>query len=143
MEVGVQALRLRETDDSKAFFVQCVRRWSYFPGAEKLRDVFVRALREAWAKPSDIIGTVRGLLDHDPVIGPAIRRAFAAWPRRLSLLDLLDGRNVAAIEDDPLLLAILESSKFVGVSLEYFLTSVRAGLLDIISGGALTTAKAR
>ena len=131
MEIATRALRLQETEESKAFFVQCVKRWSYFPGAEELRDVFVRALREPWANATDLIGTIRGLLDHDPVIGPAIRRASDAWPRRLPLPDLLDEGGISVISDDPLVLALLESGKSFGMEIEHLLTSIRAGLLDM------------
>ena len=131
LEIAARAIRLQETDESKAFFVQCAKRWSYFPGAEELRDVLVRALREPWAKANDLIGTIRGLLDHDPVIGPAIRRASDAWPRRLPLPDLLDKHKISTISGDPLVLALLESSKFFGMELERLFTSIRAGLLSM------------
>lgn len=131
VEIAVRVIHLQETDESKAFFVQCVKQWSYFPGAEELRDIFVRALREPWPKAADLIGTIRGLLDHDPVIGPAIRRASDAWPRRLPLADLLDQHEISEISGDSLLLALLESGKLFGMELERLLTSLRAGLLDV------------
>ena len=137
MEIAARAVAMGKTDESKALFVQCVKSWTYFPGAEKIRDVLAIALRESWGKTSDLIGLTRGLLDRDPVIGPAMRRASDAWPRRLPLAELLEERGLGAVANDPLLLAILESSKFVGIDLERFLTSIRAGLLDMaIDGGA-------
>jgi SAM-dependent methyltransferase len=131
MEIAAQALRLRETDDSKAFFVQCLKHWSYFPGAEEMRDVFVRALREPWTNSNELIGTIKGVLDHDPVIGPAMRRVDAHWPVREELAELLGALGLAKISKDPLLLALLESSKYFGLELERFLTTLRTGLLNM------------
>lgn len=131
MEIAARAVQLQKTDESKALFVQCVKSWSYFPGAEKIRDVLALALRESWGKPSDLIGLTRGVLDRDAVIGPALRRASDAWPRRLVLAELLGAPGLAAIANDPLLLGLLESTAIAGVALERLLTSVRAGLLDV------------
>lgn len=135
MEIAVQALRLRESDDSKAFFVQCLKRWSYFPGAEKMRDVFVRALREPWTKANELIGTIKGVLDHDPIIGLAMRRVGACWPVREGLAELLGASGLATISKDSLLLALLESTKYFGLELEHFLTTLRAGLLNMTMQG--------
>ena len=131
MEIAARAVQLQQSNESKALFVQCVKSWSYFPGAEKIRDVLALALRESWGKASDLIGLTRGLLDRDAVIGPALRRASDAWPRRLPLAELLGAPGLAAIANDPLLLALLESTAIAGVALERLLTSTRAGLLDM------------
>jgi 2-polyprenyl-3-methyl-5-hydroxy-6-metoxy-1,4-benzoquinol methylase len=135
MEIAARAVEMEETDESKALFVQCVKSWSYFPGAEKIRDVLARALRESWGKTSDLIGLTRGLLDRDAIVGPAIQRASDAWPRRLPPSELLGQRGLGAIAANPLLLALLESSFIAGVNLERFVTLGRAGLLDMTGQG--------
>jgi hypothetical protein len=61
MEIAKRAVQFQETDESKAFFVQCVKRWSYFPGAEEMREVFARALREPWAIAGDFLTITRGV----------------------------------------------------------------------------------
>ncbi|HTS39642.1 MAG TPA: class I SAM-dependent methyltransferase [Xanthobacteraceae bacterium] len=134
MEVAKSALHMQETADSLRFFVECAKRWTYFPGAENLRDVLARALREPLALPLDLIGITRGILNHDPVIGPAIAHASVAWPRRLSLQELLGTNGLSTIASDQLLLAMLESGKIVGIDFERFFTSLRAGLLEIAIG---------
>lgn len=131
MEIAKRAIHLQETDESKAFFVECVKEWSYFPGADAMRDVIVRALRAPWAMSGILFGISKGILERDPVIGPAMRRATAAWPRRLSPHELLGPAGLAAISADPLLLALLETSRTFGLDIERFLTSLRAGLLEI------------
>src|SRR3954471_4827525 len=133
IDLAARVIRMAETVETKTFFATCATRWSYFPGAENLGDVFARALREPWAAPADLAGIVRGLLDRDPVIGPAIARAVQAWPRRLPLGELLGADGLATISTHPLLLALLETSKIIGADLERFLTALRAGLLDAAS----------
>ena len=133
MDLAVRVIRLAETADTKTFFVACVKRFSYFPGAETMMDVIVRALREPWAMPGELAGVVRGLLERDPVIEPAIGRAAQAWPQRLALAELLGMDGLAAISTHPVLLAILETGKIIGTDLERFLTSLRAGLLDSLN----------
>lgn len=133
MDLAARVIRMAETPDTKTFFVTCATRWSYFPGAETMHDVIVRALREPWAEPADLAGVVRGLLNRDPVIEPAIARAVQAWPRRLQLNEFLGPDGLAAISAHPVLLALLETSKIVGSDLERFLTALRAGLLDVAS----------
>lgn len=135
MEIAARAVEMGKTDASKALFVQCVKSWSYFPGAEKIRDILADALRDCWGKAGDLIGLARGLLDLDPLIGPAMRRAAEAWPRHLPLRELLGGRDLGAIAGNPLLLALLESTSIAGVDLERLVTTLRAGLLDIVGQG--------
>lgn len=131
MEVAKQAVRLNETEESKAFFVTCIRRWAYFPGAEEMRDVIARALREIWASPGDLDGISKEILKRDPLLGPAIARAAAAWPRIPAMRDLLGPGGLAAIANDQLLLALLEMGRVFGMEIERFLTAIRAGLLDM------------
>ncbi len=131
MEVAKQAVRLKESEESKAFFVTCVRRWAYFPGADEMRDVIARALRESWALPGDLEGITKEILKRDALIGPAFQRAMASWPRLLSLHELLGTAGLSKISIDPLLLALLEMGRVFGIEIERFLTSIRAGLLEI------------
>src|SRR3984893_1942012 len=132
MEIAKRAVRLQETDDTKLLFARCVKRWSYFPGAEEMQDILIRALREQWATQADLVNISRGLLDRDQVIGPAIRRACHSWPDRLPLPDLLGAGDLNAISGNSLLIALLETGKNLGMELERFLACLRAGLLDLV-----------
>ncbi len=131
METAKRLILLQETKETREFFVECVKKWKYFPGAEEFRDILARALREAWTKSSALLGIVLGILEHSAIFGPAVRRATTVWPRRLPLDELLGAGGLAALADDALLLALLESGKVFGVEAEIFFTSLRAGLLDI------------
>ena len=135
MEIARSVIRDQETNETRELFVECVKDWTYFPGAEELRDVLARALRETWAKTGVLRGIVMGTLERSPAFGPAMRRATAAWPRRLPLDELLGPGSLAAIAGDDLLIALLVSERIVGIDAERFFTSLRAGLLDIATRG--------
>ena len=132
-QLAIRAVRLQETDETREFFVECIKRWTVFPGAEAIRDVIARALRDVWAKPHELFNVVRGILKLDPVFGPAMRRAMTAWPHRLPLPELLGPEGLAQIAADPLLPALLERGSILDLEIERTLTSLRAGLLSMIA----------
>jgi SAM-dependent methyltransferase len=129
-ELAVRVVRLQETPETRAFFIECMKRWKTIPGTDAIRDLIARSWREAWAKPLELLGITMGILEADPTVGPAIKKAMAAWPRRLALHELLGETGLARISVDPLLQALLESGSIFGFQLERFLTSLRAELLD-------------
>ena len=131
-ELAVRIVRLQETPETRAFFIECVKRWKTFPGAGAIRDLIARSWREAWVKPTELFGITMGMLEADPVAGPAIERAMAAWPSRLSLHELLGQADLAQITIDPLLPALLESGSIFALKLERFLTSLRSTLLELV-----------
>jgi ubiquinone/menaquinone biosynthesis C-methylase UbiE len=134
-ELAIRIVRLQETEETRAFFVECVKRWKLFPDADRIRDVVARSWREAWAKPQELFSLTKEILKADSVIGPAIQRAMAAWPRRLSLNELLGPTGLAQISTDSLLPAVLERGSLFDLELECFLTSLRAALLEVVMQG--------
>ena len=62
-KVAIRAVRLQESDESKELFVNCIKHWVYFPGAEEIKDLLVRAWRGAWGTPLELVGITRGLLN--------------------------------------------------------------------------------
>jgi 2-polyprenyl-3-methyl-5-hydroxy-6-metoxy-1,4-benzoquinol methylase len=70
-----------------------------------------------------------------PPIGEAMRRTAASWPKRLPVDQLLGSAGIAAIADDPLFLAILQSTPVRDVVLERLLTALRGSLLDLTRTG--------
>ena len=140
-ELAMRVVQLQETDETKAFFVDCVKvlcwrarvtRRDRTRVALEIRDVIARALRDAWATPQEFFGIAKALLRADPVIGPAVARATAAWPRRLSVDELATGPGLAHLATDPLLSAMLGRSSVFDLDLERFLTSLRFALLDAV-----------
>lgn len=135
-DLAVRVIRMQESGDTKAFFVDCVKRWKFFPGAQGIRDIVARALDEAWARPHELFGLAKGLLKADAIVGAAIDRATAAWPRRLALHELVGGpAGFAHAAAEPVLLALLGRSSVSDLELERFLTSLRAALLHILMQG--------
>jgi ubiquinone/menaquinone biosynthesis C-methylase UbiE len=130
--LAIRIVRLQENEKTREFFVDCVKRWKFFPGAGEIRDVVARGLRDAWAKPHELFNITKGILKSDSIIGPAIQIATAAWPRRPSLCELLGRAGLAHISIDPLLLALLERSTVFDLEIERFLTALRACLLEIV-----------
>jgi tetratricopeptide (TPR) repeat protein/SAM-dependent methyltransferase len=71
-----------------------------------------------------------------PALDEAVRRAVAAWPRRLPASELFAPGSLAAIADDPMFRCVLHSSTIRDLDLEKFLTTLRAALLDSVSEAA-------
>ena len=80
---------------------------------------------------SGICATLFSLL---PQLAEALRRQAAAWPRRLSLDDLL-GDNFEAVATNPLFLHLLQSTTVRDVGLERLLTAMRHSLLKTAAAG--------
>ena len=66
-----------------------------------------------------------------PAMKDAVALAAAAWPRRLSVEELLGAAGLSAVAEEPLLLAMLECGPVRDIELERLLTSLRAALLKL------------
>ncbi len=127
------ALRLvaaKETPDSRALFVACMRGWSYFPGAEKVRDTLVTALRDAWGRPRHLVNISVGILQRTDAFAAAFQRSRAAWPRRLPARDLLGPAGLATIAGDALFNALIETVTIRNQDVERFLTLLRYAVIE-------------
>jgi len=80
----------------------------------------------------EICATLFSLL---PDLAEALRRQAAAWPRRLSLHDLLN-ENFDTVAANPLFLHLLESTPVRDVGLERLLTAMRRSLLNAAVAGS-------
>jgi SAM-dependent methyltransferase len=77
----------------------------------------------------DFAGVRAMLVAVNPAIGEGMKRAAAAWPRRLSARDLLGPSGVAAIVGDSVLDHVLQATTVRDVDLERLLTSIRLEVL--------------
>jgi 2-polyprenyl-3-methyl-5-hydroxy-6-metoxy-1,4-benzoquinol methylase len=75
---------------------------------------------------SGICATLIALL---PPLSQALQRQAAAWPKRLTEVELLGDAGLAAIAADPLLLYLLQSTPVRDVAFERLLTSLRSSIL--------------
>ncbi|HEY5378990.1 MAG TPA: methyltransferase domain-containing protein [Pseudolabrys sp.] len=74
-----------------------------------------------------------------PAVGEAMRRAFNAWPERLSIEQLFGPAGLAAIGENPLLLYLLHSASPRRVDVERMLTCLRLALLNDAEGDGYVT----
>jgi len=127
-----RGLAIAETQESRAFFLQCAARLPSVPADRAVRDdlarLITRALAEGWTRPSEIAGLAAMLIRSGPA-DACIARAAAAWPRRLGRGGLGSADEVAAISGTPLLCALLEAAPVQDTAIERFLTNARAVLL--------------
>lgn len=69
----------------------------------------------------------------NPTIKFAVEQASNAWPRRLSLIELVGAESLVPVSADPLLLVMLRSGPVRDIGLERMLTMLRAALLQAAS----------
>ena len=125
-----RALAISETQDAKAVFVECLRRFRFTADMPELRGAVARAVSDAWARLDDFNAAATDLAKHDPALAQCVARVVQAWPRRLAGDELWTPTERAAICADPLLRALMESAPVCDLDLERFLTCARQEMLD-------------
>lgn len=131
-----RALAISETQDAKAVFVECLRRFRFTADMPELRGAVARAVTDAWARLDDFNAAATDLAKHSAVLAQCVARVAQAWPRRLTGDQLWTAPERAEICVDPLLRAIMESAPVCDLDLERFLTCARREMLDDALGGA-------
>ncbi|MEA3027773.1 MAG: hypothetical protein QOF91_3058 [Alphaproteobacteria bacterium] len=91
---------------------------------------FARALELVPELAENFADTRATLLKVNPLLGEAVARAGAAWPRLASADELLGAPGLAAIADDAMLLGVLRITPARDPALEWFLTAMRAAVLQ-------------
>ncbi len=125
-----RSLQVQETPQAKRIFVDVVAQLRLMQDNDALRALLVRALNEAWARPSKLAQASADLIKHHKVIGPAVARAAASWPTLLPAAELFGRDGLAVLAGDQLLAALLTAAPNVDLALERFLTMARAALLE-------------
>jgi tetratricopeptide (TPR) repeat protein len=125
-----RALAISETQDAKAVFVECLRRFRFAADMPELRGAVARAVTDAWARLDDFNAAATDLAKHDAALAQSVARVVQAWPRRLAGDELWSASERAAICADPLLRALMESAPVCDLDLERFLTCARREMLD-------------
>lgn len=74
------------------------------------------------------------LVKQNATVAAALRRIAEAWPRQLSLVELLGSEGAALLAADALLLALLQSIVIHDFELERLFTAIRRGLLERAAG---------
>jgi len=132
--LSVRALAGSVTDESKSLFVDaaryCSRAGQLTKPIDGLASALARAIRERWLRPNEVMALASQALELDPVIGPCIARAGAAWPNRLPEAELFGREGMAAVAKNPLLHVLLETTPGGSRALEKFVCAARATMLD-------------
>jgi tetratricopeptide (TPR) repeat protein/2-polyprenyl-3-methyl-5-hydroxy-6-metoxy-1,4-benzoquinol methylase len=131
----MQGLQIKETPLLKNTFASYLRRANPIPDSTILRHYVVRAVSEPWGRPGSLAIACIALAKHDPRIKHCIDRAIAAWPTRLSGVQLFGSDGLRAVGSDSVLRALLQNAHVNDLSLERFLTSARSALLDAATEG--------
>lgn len=137
LAVAVKGLPLEDSAGLKSTFVMALR--SLNPAAIAIGGDFVqflvRALTEPWCRPRDLSAAAGAILLRRPSMARCVARIAEAGALRLH--ELFDAGDLAALNDDGLLDALLGTSPVVTVEMERVLTTVRRALLSELDMGAL------
>jgi tetratricopeptide (TPR) repeat protein/2-polyprenyl-3-methyl-5-hydroxy-6-metoxy-1,4-benzoquinol methylase len=129
-----QSLKLQQTKKAQRTFVEVIRNGRWIEDNDTIRSLMVRALTEPWGRPSDLAQVGAELLKLDAHIGPCIAKAVTAWPNFPSAQELYEADGPAALLDNPVLCAFLNSAQNPDVEMERFLTAARHLLLEAAVG---------
>jgi tetratricopeptide (TPR) repeat protein/SAM-dependent methyltransferase len=136
MALGIiqQSLQIGDAARTQSLFVEVVKNLRWTKDDSKIRIALVRALTEPWGPPRELAWVSADLIKLNPDIGNSVARANRAWPTRLSVQELSDGRGFSALAADlaadELLCGLLSSAPNTDIELERFLTMVRRLLLE-------------
>jgi len=130
----MQSLRIKETAEAKGIFVTCVKRLQFTRYDKDIETAMARALTEPWDRPGDLAQISIDLAKFMPDVGSCVARAAAAWPERLTALDLFGSNGLGSLEDHPLLTALLVSAPICDREMERFLTMARCAVLEAAVG---------
>ena len=136
LATAIQGLRIDDAAGLKSTFVMALRQLD--PAAVKLDPTLVqflvRALREPWCRPRDLSATAGAILLRTPAMARAVRQASGEGAVRLT--EMFNTAELAALDGDGLLDALLSTSPVTTVAIEHVLTAIRrAALNDIAIGG--------
>ena len=129
MELVTHSLAVKEDLETKRLFCACLRRLPPWKLDEPGRKLLGRALAGPWERPEMLAGPAARVLEHDPVVGPCLRRAVASWPTPLAADALFAPAGAAGLAAHPLLPRLLTAAPACTVEMERFLTLARTALL--------------
>jgi tetratricopeptide (TPR) repeat protein/SAM-dependent methyltransferase len=125
LAVALSLLQRKETAAARFLFAECLAGLTNVQAAAGVRDLVLRALAEAWARPTVLANSAIGLIKLNPTVG---RLAAAPAACETGLAE----RDFAALSDlagEPLLLCLLRAVPICDAALERVLTACRSVLL--------------
>ena len=130
LELSVRLLASGESDAAKSLFVDCTQ-FGWLPKPiPGLAQTLVRAVKERWLRPSEVMGLASRVLELEPIVGKCIERAGATSHGLVPDADLYNEKEIAALASNELLILLLESTPVANRAMERFVTSARATMLE-------------
>jgi tetratricopeptide (TPR) repeat protein/SAM-dependent methyltransferase len=131
----VRTLDRAPTWKTKFAFARSVSDLRFTTDDPRVRAALTIAINEPWGLPYDLCLPALSLIMLNQTIASCVHIASSASPARLSKATLFGIDGLAALAEDPLLLALLETAPVRTVEFEHFLTCARHALLETASGG--------
>jgi tetratricopeptide (TPR) repeat protein/SAM-dependent methyltransferase len=125
----MRSLAYKETAPAKALFVLCIRGSQLLADDSAMHTLVLRALTEPWDRPADVTRAAESIVKLGPTLGS--RGVPSSQSVSTSIAPDSRAERLAAIADDPLLQALLETVPVCDVELERFLTEQRSVLLGL------------
>lgn len=131
MELVMRSLAAGEGLEARRLFCACLRRLPPWKLDAAGREILVQALAGPWDRPEMLAGPAARVLEHDPQVGPCLRRAVASWPNPLTGAALFEPAGPEGLAAHTLLSRLLVAAPACTVEMERFLTLARTALLGL------------
>jgi ubiquinone/menaquinone biosynthesis C-methylase UbiE len=130
LELCVRSLAVGKSDEAKSLFVDCSQAgWLPKPIAG-LTQTLVRAIKERWLRPNEVMGLAMRALELDPILGKCIERASVVPHGSVPDADLFSQEEIASLVINELLILVLETTPVTNRAIERFVTKARATMLE-------------
>lgn len=137
LAAAMQGLRKDDGAGLKSTFVMALRQLD--PASVKLDSnliqFLVRSLREPWSRPRDLSATAGTILLRTPAMARAAEKA--SHKGTLHLTEMFGPSDLAVLDSDGLLDALLTSSPVTTLAIESVLTAIRRAALNDIAAGEI------
>ena len=114
-----QANSLQSTPDMQALFARCLNHVAITAHDPQLQNAVARAVAETWGQPAELAEQAGKLLKLDPLLKPHLDNPHQVFT----------GADIKALNQHPLLNALLQSAPICDLALEPWLTKLRKTLL--------------
>jgi tetratricopeptide (TPR) repeat protein/SAM-dependent methyltransferase len=109
----------------------CLKRLSGRHDQPAVRALLLRALRESWCHPGELMAVCVAFIKMNPLVQAGLRRLDQT--ASLSPEDLCGPAGLLGLADDALLMSLLETVPVADVDLERLLTRLRQAMLETVA----------
>lgn len=135
LQLSSRALAIQETPETKAAVAACLQSPHLHRRLGDIRPFLIRAISEAWARPSILAPACANFLVLNETIRTAMARLGDPDIRSQPVEALFRLSGIAEFAGDPLLRVVLESTPVSNPALERFVTELRYVLLLLAREG--------